>query len=196
MRQDPLAWSVLQEQHFSQERPHISADVDLRLFDSFVPGAHAILDVGCNGGHVVRRLCQMGKVAYGVDLEGVLAQTDCCWMGHRVLRPCNLECDPLPLPNGVWRFDLVLALGVLEHLVTYDAFLPKVRAVLAPRGIVVLTTCNRRAIPTEPHHYQHFTVEELVQLGVAAGLETLTVTRLGVNDTGLKIVYRGVEQCV
>lgn len=188
MRQDPIAWSVLQEWHFSQERPQISADVDWRLFDAFVPNAHAILDVGCNGGHVVQRLCDMGKLAYGVDLEGVLAHAQRLWHGHEVLRSCNLERDPLPWGEG--RFDLVLALGVLEHLVRYDAFLPKVRAVLAPRGLVVLTTCCRRAIPTEPHHYQHFTVEELVQMGMAAGLETLTVERLGVNQTGIKIVYR------
>jgi SAM-dependent methyltransferase len=74
----------------------------------------------------------------------------------------DLDRHPWPLPRG--HFDYVWALDVVEHLADVPAFMEDVHAVLAPGGIVEITTphfsCpNAYTDPTHRHHLGYFSFD-------------------------------------
>ena len=166
-------WSHHQEMKFSTVLYRRNRDIDFSLFQHLLSTPPMkILDLGCNGSYVAQKLCQMGYDAYGADLPAVVrqAQRDYPEASDRLLT-CNLDTGEIP-GNG---YDLVLALGVIEHLVCYEGFFGKVARALRSGSIVFVSTCNRDAIETERHHYHHFSAGELEALAQGAQLETISI---------------------
>jgi SAM-dependent methyltransferase len=67
----------------------------------------------------------------------------------------DLDRRPYPLPRG--HFEHVYALDVVEHLASVRDFLEEVHEILAPGGIVELTTPHYSSANsfTDPTHRQH-----------------------------------------
>jgi len=165
-------WWQSQETHFIREGFGSAKNVNWELFQHLLPQPGSrILDVGCNSGHVVIKLREMSYDAYGVDLPGVIQRAlEYYFPGmERYLLPCNLEFEELPSNS----YDLVLCLGVMEHLQSWDKLLPKIARVLKEGGVCYLTTCNRQAIEKENWHAHHFLLEELLEMGQEVGLEMI-----------------------
>lgn len=104
---------------------------------SFIPeGAREVLEVGCGRG-VTGRLIQerLGCRVTGVELNPVVAQEAARHL-HRVLQGDiqTLEIDG--------RFDVVLALELVEHLVETESFLARVPRLLAPSGRALFSIPN------------------------------------------------------
>ena len=92
------------------------------------------------------------------------------------------------------RYDLVTSLEVIEHVVDPQAFIGKLAQVLAPDGLLILSTPNRTSmsrllmvvlaeglgrIPKGTHDVQKFlTPEEMCTLVREVGLEVVDVTGL------------------
>jgi hypothetical protein len=75
------------------------------------------------------------------------------------------SCAAMPLPDAA--FDLVVSFEVIEHLEDWHAFLLESRRVLAPGGILLLSTPNRdyyaeaRSVSgPNPFHVHEFTFDE------------------------------------
>jgi SAM-dependent methyltransferase len=103
----------------------------------FLPeGAREVLEVGCGRG-VTGKLIQerLGCRVTGVELNPVVAQEAARHL-HRVLQG---DVQTLAIEG---RFDAVLALELVEHLVETESFLARVRQLLAPGGRAIFSIPN------------------------------------------------------
>lgn len=114
----------------------------------FLPaGAREVLEVGCGRG-VTGKLIQdtLGCRVTGVELNPVVAREAARHL-HRVLQG---DVQTLAIEG---RFDAVLALELVEHLVDTENFLTRVKNLLAPGG---------RAIFSIPNVGHYSVVEDLI----------------------------------
>jgi 2-polyprenyl-3-methyl-5-hydroxy-6-metoxy-1,4-benzoquinol methylase len=103
----------------------------------FVPaGAREVLEVGCGRGVTGRLLQeQLGCRVTGVELNPVVAREAARHL-HRVIQG---DVQEISIEEG---YDAVLALEVVEHLVEAEAFLARIRKLLAPGGRGILSIPN------------------------------------------------------
>lgn len=90
--------------------------------------------------------------AFNVDLRPAVGP-DLVW---------DLERRPYPLPRG--HFETIWALDVVEHLADIQGFLEEAHALLAPGGILEITTphfscANSFTDPTHRHHLGYFSFD-------------------------------------
>jgi ubiquinone/menaquinone biosynthesis C-methylase UbiE len=130
------------------------AKIDRLLDDCFKelrPGAR-VLDVGCGTGEYVRRATELGFCASGIEPA-------------EAMRKVAIEKNPsstiadgvataLPFPGGA--FDLVVCIEVLRYLHRADnrLALREMRRVLAPGGVLFLTSVNTYALDGFYLHYR------------------------------------------
>jgi SAM-dependent methyltransferase len=95
-----------------------------------------VLDVGCGPQAVLAQHLEAGDTYWGCDFRpepGVPLE-------HYISIDLNEESLAVRLPGE--RFDVIFCGEVIEHLFSPDALLEDLRALLAPRGIVILSTPN------------------------------------------------------
>jgi 2-polyprenyl-6-hydroxyphenyl methylase/3-demethylubiquinone-9 3-methyltransferase len=110
------------------------------------PGGRA-LDVGCGTGFLLERLAERGYSGVGVDLsprsvEHARERLREIGAEGRLTAQVGSAYEP---PEG--PFDLIALTDVLEHLEDPRACLRALRARLAPDGLIVVSTPNRRSLP-------------------------------------------------
>lgn len=102
-----------------------------------------VLDVGCGGGILCEPLARMGASVTGIDpgAENIgAARAHAARMGLAIdYRATTVEA----LGEGADRFDAVLAMEVVEHVVEPGAFLAACAALAKPDGLVFASTLNR-----------------------------------------------------
>jgi len=96
-----------------------------------------ILDIGCGTGAFMDELTASGHDAWGVDISEEAARF-CRMRGHRRL----YLADAANLPFTDRTFDLVTAIGVIEHLENDEMFLCEVARVLKPHGCFIMLTSS------------------------------------------------------
>lgn len=118
-----------------------------------------VLDAGCGTGYGAEMLRRAGAAeVVGVDIaEPVLA------FARRETDGVEFEvADLRSLPFGDGRFDLVACFEALEHVDDPDAVLDELARVLAPGGLLVISSPNRdRYVPGNPHHRHEYVPREL-----------------------------------
>lgn len=142
------------------------------------------LDVGCGAGLLCEPLARLGADMTGVDAAAeniAVASAHAAGGGLAIDYRCG---DLAALELG--RFDLVTSMEVIEHVADKQAFVNALAGVLAPGGLMVLSTPNRTKlsklllvdgaerlgmVPRGTHHWDDFiTPIELHDLLDAAGL--------------------------
>jgi SAM-dependent methyltransferase len=119
-----------------------------------------VLEVGCSFGHITEYLDEQPLVArvstFDVDPGFVeLAHVKAAELPLRkvpeILRLTDEETTRLPWGDG--RFDLVVAIGVIEHLpsVARHRYVDQYYRVLAPGGHIAILDTPNRAFPVETH---------------------------------------------
>lgn len=97
-----------------------------------------ILDVGCGGGELTKKIKERTCAeTYGVDIS-----SKNCQIAKRkgiITKEADLN-DKIPFTDKF--FDLVFAGDVIEHLVNPDKFLKEVKRVLKEKGILIVITPN------------------------------------------------------
>ena len=103
------------------------------------------LDVGCGGGLLAEPMARLGAAVTGIDAAPsniAVARLHAVESGLSIdYRSQSAE----QLAAAGERFDVVLALEVIEHVADVDAFLAACAGLLDERGLLVVATLNRTA---------------------------------------------------
>lgn len=145
-------------------------EIVLAVADQVLPRGARVLDVGCGTGYVLERLRERYE-AFGVDVSP-LALDLCRARGLDRVAPGGAH--DLSAVAGC-RFDGVFLLDVLEHLDDDANALRRLREVLAPGGVVIVTVPAFMFL-WSPHdevnqHRRRYTRAGLVRVLAGAGLE-------------------------
>jgi len=142
------------------------------------------LDVGCGAGLLTEPLARMGAQVTGIDAAAdVIAAATAHGAGLAIDYRCAAAED---LAATGATFDLVTCLEVIEHVADRTSFLAALRTLVAPGGLLVMSTPNRTAlsyatvivaaerltgaIPRGAHDWRRFmTPDELSEALAAAG---------------------------
>lgn len=149
-----------------------------------------ILDIGCGGGLISEPMARLGASVTGADaaptnisVASLHAEQQGVAIDYRATTAEAL------LDEGL-RFDVVLALEIVEHVADPAAFIQTCHDLLRPGGVLILSTLNRtvrsfgmaiigaewimRWLPKGTHEWDRFiTPDELSQMTTGAGLTEL-----------------------
>lgn len=135
-------------------------------FPDSKPAALSVLDIGCGAGLVSENLAALGYAVTGVDASEALIQAAALHAQNKqhispppysrapysreggnedIVNPCYRVADVETLAQEKKRFDIVLALEVIEHVDNPQAFLASCAALIEPGGLLMLSTLNRSA---------------------------------------------------
>jgi SAM-dependent methyltransferase len=120
----------------------------------------AVLDAGCGVGYGTALLARAGATdAVGIDVSRDSVEA------ARTGAPDNAsfvvgDVHELPFEDG--RFGLVVCFEVIEHVEEQDTVLAELARVLAPDGVLALSSPHRGVYPEgNPHHLHEYVPEEL-----------------------------------
>jgi 2-polyprenyl-6-hydroxyphenyl methylase/3-demethylubiquinone-9 3-methyltransferase len=99
-----------------------------------------ILDVGCGGGLVCEPLCRLGADVTGIDAgeKAIKAAKT-----HAEINGLNIAYYQETSDNHKGKYDVILALEILEHLDDVPAFIESLTKLLKKDGIIIFSTLNR-----------------------------------------------------
>ncbi len=102
----------------------------------------SILDIGCGGGLVCEPLARLGATVTGADAD---AQAITTAQAHADDMGLCIDYRNAPAEEIGARFDVVLALEIIEHVADPAAFVKSVSKLCKPGGLVIFSTLNRNA---------------------------------------------------
>jgi len=124
-----------------------------------------VLDAGCGAGYGTAHLAQSAGRVTGIDVADEAISFAA--LSYPLANAAYLRgsCLHLPFANGA--FDLVVAFEVIEHVGDYRKFLDECARVLDPRGILVVSSPNKRYYAESreqtgpnPYHEHEFEADE------------------------------------
>jgi 2-polyprenyl-6-hydroxyphenyl methylase / 3-demethylubiquinone-9 3-methyltransferase len=120
--------------HFRRDRGSLTPFVGLSL-----------ADVGCGGGLVAEPMARLGCAVTGIDADptAIAVARDHAAAGGLAIDYRVADIDTLA--QGGERFDVVLALEIVEHVADRAAFFAGLGALVKPGGAVIGATLNRTA---------------------------------------------------
>jgi 2-polyprenyl-6-hydroxyphenyl methylase / 3-demethylubiquinone-9 3-methyltransferase len=154
----------------------------------------SVLDVGCGAGLMCEPLARMGGAVTGVDAapENIAVAAD---HAKKQCLTINYRCADVATLSG--QFDLVTSMEVVEHVTDPAGFIAALASLLAPGGLMILSTPNRTPlsrlalitvgeglgqIPKGTHNWSQFlTPDELIALLEAAGMSVVAQSGLAFN---------------
>jgi 2-polyprenyl-6-hydroxyphenyl methylase / 3-demethylubiquinone-9 3-methyltransferase len=177
-RMNPVRLGFLRERivaHFA--RP----DSGRRPFEGLT-----VIDLGCGGGLVTEPMARLGAAVTGLDgaPESIAAASaHAAAMGLAIDYRQGTAED---LAKGPEKFDVVLALEIVEHVADLHAFCDAAQALVAPGGLLIVSTINRtlaaralaitaaerilRWVPDGTHDYEKLVTPEELR-GALHGLD-------------------------
>ncbi|MBT5575284.1 bifunctional 2-polyprenyl-6-hydroxyphenol methylase/3-demethylubiquinol 3-O-methyltransferase UbiG [Alphaproteobacteria bacterium] len=102
-----------------------------------------ILDIGCGGGLLAEPMARLGGDVTGIDGSSSAIETARL---HAKSSELNINYSVISaeeLADTDINFDIIYASEVIEHVANRSLFLSAIERLLAPNGIVILTTINR-----------------------------------------------------
>jgi SAM-dependent methyltransferase len=124
---------------------------------ALAPGRR-VLDAGCGVGYGTALLVRAGAAeAVGVDVSAEAIEAARSQPG-----PSFSVGDVRALEFEARAFDLVVCFEVIEHVERPDEVIAELARVLAPDGVLALSSPNRGVYPSgNPHHVHEYTPDEL-----------------------------------
>lgn len=129
-----------------------------------------VLDMGCGAGYGAHLLATSDPASYVIGMD--IAPDAIAFAASRYQAP-NLRYvvgDALAFPFARASFDLIVAFEVIEHLKNAQQAVERVRRLLKPDGMFIVSTPNRDVYsegheePWNPYHVQEFSLPEFEAL--------------------------------
>lgn len=119
-----------------------------------------VLDIASGEGYGSNKLAQVASHVIGVDIskEAVEHATK-AYAGRNNLVYHQGSCTDIPVDNH--SIDVVVSFETLEHIVEHETFMQAVKRVLAPGGILIISTPDHYEYSVRPHYQNPFHVKEL-----------------------------------
>jgi SAM-dependent methyltransferase len=124
-----------------------------------------VLDAGCGAGYGTAELARSAARALGIDLS-----SDAIRYAREHYAAPNLDfvqASAAALPVQAGSIDLAVIFEVVEHLPDWPSLLAEVRRILAPAGLLMISTPNkayyaesRRLTGPNPYHVHEFEFDE------------------------------------
>lgn len=101
-----------------------------------------ILDIGCGAGLLCEPLARLGAQVVGIDPSETNISV-AKLHAERSHLSIDYRCTTVEEINARERFDIVLAMEVVEHVTDVGAFLKRCAAAMKPSGLMTVSTLNR-----------------------------------------------------
>jgi 2-polyprenyl-6-hydroxyphenyl methylase/3-demethylubiquinone-9 3-methyltransferase len=101
-----------------------------------------MLDIGCGAGLLCEPFTRLGARVIGIDPSATNIAVAKLHADKAQL-PIDYRCTTVEEMDKRERFDIVLAMEVIEHVVDVGAFLDRCALMLKPGGLMVISTLNR-----------------------------------------------------
>ena len=102
-----------------------------------------ILDIGCGGGLLAEPITRLGASVTGIDVTDAAITTA---KAHAKSMGLSIDYQKITAEelasHGV-TFDVIYASEVIEHVADRPIFVDSIAKMLAPNGVVIITTINR-----------------------------------------------------
>ncbi|WP_374650337.1 bifunctional 2-polyprenyl-6-hydroxyphenol methylase/3-demethylubiquinol 3-O-methyltransferase UbiG [Dongia sp.] len=102
-----------------------------------------LLDIGSGGGLLTEPMARLGAGAVGVDATPRNVEVARHHAEQAGIKATYLNCAAEDLVAQGARFDILLAMEIVEHVADVDAFLDACAKLLKPGGIMFLATMSR-----------------------------------------------------
>lgn len=149
-------------------------------------GRRRVIDVGCGSGvKLASRIAPLTPEWLGVDQDSAIRlATQRYPTGNWISADLNLPSTWSELAER--PADLVICSDVIEHLEDPHELLVRLRSLLAPGGVILLSTPDRSRLeridpsgpPRNPRHIREWTEDELTLLVESAGLRVVRAKHL------------------
>ena len=103
----------------------------------------SIVDIGCGGGLVCEPLARLGANVTGVDASARNIAIAASHAGDSGLAIDYRATTAEALVDDGKRYDVVLALEIVEHVADLDLFIEACCRLVAPDGLMIFSTLNR-----------------------------------------------------
>lgn len=105
-------------------------------------GGLRVLDIGCGAGLLCEPLSRLGAQVIGIDpsASNIAAAKLHADKSHLAI---DYRCTTVEEIDPRERFDIVLAMEVVEHVTDVGLFLKRCASMLKPNGLMVVSTLNR-----------------------------------------------------
>jgi 2-polyprenyl-6-hydroxyphenyl methylase / 3-demethylubiquinone-9 3-methyltransferase len=161
------------------------------------------LDIGCGAGILCEPLARLGAAVVGADPAAAMIDAAARHAAAAGLAIDYRAATAEVLADNAERFDLVLAMEVVEHMPDVGLFVRRCAGMVRPGGLMIAATINRtlksfalaivgaeyvlRWLPRGTHRWERFvTTDELDTAFVKAGLRVSETTG---------VVYRPLADC-
>lgn len=151
-----------------------------------------VLEAGPGEGYGADLIAESARLVVGVDYD--VSAADHIAVRYPAVDITRGNLVDLPVADGA--IDVVVTLQVIEHLWDQDRFVRECRRVLAPGGVLIMSTPNRitfspgRDTPLNPFHTRELDPGELTDLIVAGGFEVEQLTGVHHGPTLLELDRR------
>jgi 2-polyprenyl-6-hydroxyphenyl methylase/3-demethylubiquinone-9 3-methyltransferase len=168
--------------HFGRERKRLDSLSGLR-----------VLDIGCGGGILAEPLARLGAAVVGADPSETNIAVARRHAEHSGVTVDYRATTAEALADAGERFDVVLAMEVVEHVTDVGLFVARCAEMVAPGGLMIAATLNRtlksfalaivgaeyvlRWLPRGTHQWDKFVTPNELEIAFAqAGLDVIAET--------------------
>jgi 2-polyprenyl-6-hydroxyphenyl methylase/3-demethylubiquinone-9 3-methyltransferase len=114
-------------------------DRDFKSFKSYQ--GLSILDIGCGGGLVCEPMARLGGTVTGIDADATAIKTAKVHAAENDLEINYLNQSTSEMQGQ--KYDVVLALEIIEHVADVDQFVREVLNLCKSNGLTIFSTLNR-----------------------------------------------------
>jgi 2-polyprenyl-3-methyl-5-hydroxy-6-metoxy-1,4-benzoquinol methylase len=124
-----------------------------------------VLDIASGEGYGTHKLSKVASHVIGVDISKEAVDHATRTYANPIMRQvCNLEfrqgsCTDIPVDSH--SIDVVVSFETLEHIVEHATFLNAVKRVLAPGGILIISTPDHYEYSVRPNYQNVYHLKEL-----------------------------------